>query len=288
MRQKDIDFLNYIFEVIEKQIQSYGALARIGVGPDARLIARLDSHQVTALLACANRLLNSVTADGIDPDVYTNVFGEVEFYVKHEYLRSSAGHLVDDNNVHNATYKRAASQHERLKSFETAATKQQLFKLTNDAQRQHEHDSRAIAYFVVDTACTLIANPEAEIEAKEAFGHGLDKMRQHAIPGGRYHDPEIAAQLKETYDDCKLFLMLSRLTKSTDLLLSPEAKVKQDQDRKTLSSLRERFSQLRAQTTQNTQTTKPTCRCSASFFAKATVAVLTVSAVVAGIAMRNS
>jgi hypothetical protein len=270
MRQIDSDLLSFLFKMIEAKIKDYHQLAKIGVGPDARLIARLISEEVTALLGYAEALLKSRGPNGFSPQVYNNLFPQIKFYVGLEHLRSRAGYLVDDNNIHNITHRRAEQQVKDLESLETEESKLITFKAHSASERQIEHDSYEVAYLVIKSAVALIENPDVEIEAKTAFGHGLDRMKGQAASGGRYHRLDVHEAIYTFYTNCHTFLRDSRLKKRTHDLQSREAVIKKEADIKSLAMLRAlQASPIRA--------AKSSAYCSSALFFKVATAVVVAS-----------
>ena len=111
MQSRDIDLLDFLYQMIEDKITSYHNLARTGVGPDARLIARMTRDEVSKLFELAKTLQKS---PGVNQDTYDRVFNQLEFYAKLDLIRGNAGFLVHENNVHNNTFSCAAKQIESL------------------------------------------------------------------------------------------------------------------------------------------------------------------------------
>lgn len=245
--KKYFQLFETICKIVDVQIKKYKALATGGVGPDAGMNAALVLKQVEELLKFADILLNQLQKSELDEKLFFAVFNQVHFYVKQEYLRSYAGWLIDENNIHNTVYERVKLYHEDLNKIEIDQSDQYTnnFLPVSEAQKQCEHDSHAIAFKIVNIAVQLRNNPEMELD-KGIPEHAQKILRKHVSSSeSRYYNPFYLDKIIEVHNKTKDYLEHSSLVKSTDILSLSEAQSKESEHRSIHDALLARFKQIR-------------------------------------------
>ena len=215
MRIIDKELLTFIFKLIDVQIKKYSNLADFGVGPDAKLNAKLVLDEVNDLTVLARDYLDNLKKGA---ESALGVFRTLTFYINLEYVRARAGWLIDENIIHNTVYERVCDQKKKLEQIAILAGFQnEEEKPSTERQKQIQHDSYAIAHVILDTAFALIQNPDAEIR-ETIPSHAKAIVRKHAALGGRYQKADIREEIISRHEACNLFLAASPLEKSQFIL----------------------------------------------------------------------
>jgi hypothetical protein len=200
----------FLSDLIEVQIKKYTALAKQGVGPDSRLNAALVYNEVNELLGFAEELLQALDASQEDDSKRSSlisIFNQIKFYVEQEHLRAEAGWLLDANNIHEGVANRAKKQLEQLKEIAASASIDfsSVSEPTTAIQRQCQHDSNNIAFFILALARDLRSNPNLELDKIPLHAQGI--LRKHA--SSRYQ--QFAAEIDNLYEKCSCFLQKSTI-----------------------------------------------------------------------------
>jgi hypothetical protein len=211
----------FLCKLTDIQIKKYVSLATVGVGPDARLNAKLVLNEVDELLGFSEQLLVDMQTNSDDNSLFIPLFNQVTFYIQQEYNRSYAGWLLDENQIHSTVKERVIEQLDALQDIAMLIDldMQTAVKPLTRIQKQCEYDSCAIAYRILDLAIKVKTNPDDEIATNIPI-HARNKLKSNATT--RYVDyfPEIQA-LHSQYDN---FLSSSECDKSDALLQGEEAK----------------------------------------------------------------
>jgi hypothetical protein len=239
----------FLYSLIAVQIDKAVRLATIGIGPDARLNARLVKNEVDELLQLGEQLLSMMASAKLDQKKqFTSIFNQIRFYIEQEYLRGYSGWLIAENNPHNVVYERTTQQKEQL----AVLAQQAEIDITAPAQpqteiqRQCEWDSHAIAFFILNLAVTLIKDPAAELDP-ELPPHAVQVMREHAVsPSGRYHQEPFSTSIRTWHKKCNDFMQSGSRQKSQDVLLSDEANIAAKKQKDVLQKLHERYQAIHA------------------------------------------
>jgi hypothetical protein len=215
----------FICQLIDIQIKKYSDLTKKGAGPDALMSADLARNEVNDLLMLSNRLLTTFKNSNLqDKSNFQMVFDRVKFYLNQEELRARAAWLLDANNFHSSEYERLVEQQQALCDIgkRAAINLEKTVSPSLAWEHQLQHDSNEIAYFILTIAI------EAKADDNITFPSGVPKhaeriIRNHAKPGGRYHDPEIFTEMQVLYLQTKTFLDSSPLKKNQTTLTKEEA-----------------------------------------------------------------
>ena len=245
--EKYLQLFEFIGKLIDVQIKKYKALATLGVGPDAGINATLVMKQVVELIDFANVLLTQLTKSEPDDEIFFNIFNQVHFYVEQEHLRSYAGWLIDENNIHNTVYDRIKEYQADLKQIRVEnkiEDKNNILPVT-ETQKQCEHDSHAIAFKITDIAMKLRENPDMDLDEIKIPNHAQKILRKHASPNGRYHYEKHSSEIIKIYNQTKKYLDQSQLTITTDRLASDEAKNTENEHRNTYNGLLDQFKKIK-------------------------------------------
>lgn len=216
MNKNYAKLFEFLCELIDVQIKKYVALATIGIGPDADINAMLVVEEVNELIDLANIL---VLLKRDNPEIFQSIFNQTRFYVEQEFLRADAATLIDKNNIHGGVLSRSKRQLDKLSEIATLTNIDisEPAMASTDTQKQCQHDSHAIAFFILDVATTLKQNPDA-ILSERIPDHAQKALRRNAQKDGRYFEPEIAEAIETSHQASKLFLETSALEKRTDSL----------------------------------------------------------------------
>jgi hypothetical protein len=222
--EKYARLLAFLCELIDIQIKKYVSLTRIGIGPDARMNAKLVLDEVGALFLFADQLLSELEHPSQSEQSgkqFETIFNQIKFYFEQEYIRAYAGWLIDENNIHSPEYHRLAQQSDKLQELASDA-KISLGAFSppqTPAQRQCQHDSHEIAYFILDLVVQLKQNPAMELDENTLPVHARKIMLSHiAEPDSRYNKESIWNPIQQLHERCRLFLEQSTLQKSIEKL----------------------------------------------------------------------
>lgn len=233
----------FVVELIDIQIQKYLSLAIYGVGPDARLNALLVCDEVAELLQAGGLLLKEMKAvvDGAcGNSVFLGTAHLMKFYLEQESLRSNAGHLLDDNNIHAGVKGRTAHQLKQLKDIVHDEIDFSIESLPETAvQRQCQYDSNQIARKILNLARIIRENPDIELEP-EIPKHAQVALRQNAR--GRY--VILADEIDKLYQKCDQFLMIADSNSGSSELSPQQAKIFEKNHREAFNRLITKFKQI--------------------------------------------
>ncbi len=219
----------FLCQLIDIQIKKYVSLAKFGVGPDARLNAKLVFDEVNELLDIAKRLLNNMEnpqQDCADLEYFKALFNQVKFYIEQEYVRAYAGWLLAENNIHSEVKERVEEQLNQLKKIGQSAEIDcsVLSKPITEVQRQCEYDSSAIAFYILDLAKKIKDAPEMELPSNIPL-HARIILKQNAKT--RYCTKEFTESIDELHTKYDDFLGQSDLQKSSNVLSKEDAELHQ-------------------------------------------------------------
>lgn len=247
-----IELLDFISDLIGVEIQKYTQLATIGIGPDAKMNAKLVMEEVNDLLAFSKHLLDSLKYGRARKILFTSICNQVQFYLSQEDLRGHAGWLMDENNPHDAVYKRTSELQKRLQgiSMRAGAEIPPYVKPQTPIQEQCEVDSHAIALYILEQAVTLIRDPSAALD-KNIPMHAQSILRKHAQAGGRYHQFEIKGAIEALYQQCQTFMCRTTLQKSQGTLEKEDVQAVAQSQRETLNTIRERLHKIKGASCEN-------------------------------------
>lgn len=213
--------LEFLCKFIDIQIKKYESLATVGIGPDARLNARLVLNEVDELLDLTEQLLAETELSSNDNVEFINIFNQVKFYIEQEYVRSYAGWLLAENNIHSTVKERVSEQLNELLAIA------KLIGLNTEGpsspitlvQKQCKYDSCAISYKILDLALKIRDNPQHQFDG-QIPPHALMVMKTNATSRYVTYSDEIEA-LHHKYEN---YLNSSGLEKSSTLLQGNEAR----------------------------------------------------------------
>lgn len=237
------ELFEFLCTLIDIQIKKYVSLATFGVGPDARLNAKLVFNEVNELLEFADRLQTELQTNLKDNTEFIKIFNQVKFYIDQEYVRAYAGWLLSENNIHSTVKERVSEQLDKLKN--TA----QLINLDisaplkpeTETQKQCEHDSCAIAFRILELAQKIRSNPQMELDNKIP-DHAKKVLRVNATTRYVNYADDID-RLHKKYDE---FLQDSDLGKSSSTLLGEDAKNHQEKHLQRLDNLLKAYKNINA------------------------------------------
>ncbi|WP_392536388.1 hypothetical protein [Legionella sp. 227] len=243
------ELFEFLCELIDIQIKKYVALAKFGVGPDARLNAKLVFEEVNELLGFAKQLIDdmenqqrdkSITADR---EQFIALFNQVKFYIEQEYVRSYAGWLLAENNIHSEVKERVETQLNQLKKIGQAAEIDCSLpsQPTTKVQKQCEYDSCAIAFYILDLAKKIKDNPEMELP-ENIPPHARIILKKNAQT--RYCEEKIATPIEELHKKYDDFLSQSDLQKSSSVFSKEEAELHQKTHREKWENLFNRYKNI--------------------------------------------
>lgn len=234
----------FLCMLIDIQIKKYVSLARIGVGPDASMNAKLVFDQVNELMPFLEELLVPLENHSQNKaDNFQAIFNRIFFYLTHEHLRGYAGWLIDENPIHTPEFNRLQEQLAGINNIgELARIDLTLSSIAEtELQKQSQYDSYAISFLILDVAIKLRDNPEMQL-GNEIPAHATRILRKHATgPDGRYYRKDIFTDIKKIHAKCQNFLNQSVLKKSITMLSLEEAKQKADVHRDKLNSYLARY-----------------------------------------------
>lgn len=236
----------FLCELTDIQIKKYVALAKFGVGPDARLNAKLVFNEVNELLGFMEELredLENPEQGYVTPERFTTLFYQTKFYIEQEYVRAYAGWLLSENNIHSEVKERVEEQLNRLKSIGQAAQINCSIpsKPLSDVQKQCEHDSSAIAFHILDLAKSIKENPEIQLPSNIP-PHARIILKLNATT--RYCAEEFAIPIEELHKKYDNFLRQSELQKSSSVLSKEDAELHQETHRAKWDNLFERYKKI--------------------------------------------
>ncbi|MCP0914391.1 hypothetical protein NKV53_08565 [Legionella sp. 27cVA30] len=234
-----------LYELINVQIDKYVALATRGVGPDARLNSKLVANEVDELLTFAHQLcvlMHNKAWDMQGHRVYETIFNQIRFYIVQEQTRAHAGWLLDENNFHLGVKQRTDAQLDKLnKIAETTKVNILAAKPLTATQKQCEHDSIEIAFYILDLAKQIKANPTMQFDPQYKIPkHAQEIMRKNATT--RYG--QFANEIDQLHEKYKLFLETSDLEKETGKLQAKEAKTYAEKHKKNCQTLLEKYKKI--------------------------------------------
>jgi hypothetical protein len=219
------ELFDFLCNLIDIQIKKYVSLATFGVGPDARLNAKLVCDEVNELLKFGEQLLTEIKRQTlpIANAHFINIFNQVKFYVEQEYIRAHAGWLLDENNIHTPVMGRVTEQLEQLNEIAKLAEidSSTASKPVTVVQKQCKYDSCAIAFHILDLAKKIKYNPEMEVDTNIPL-HARIILKRNATT--RYCKEEFARPIDDLHEQYNAFLIHSDLAKSCSLLSKEVAK----------------------------------------------------------------
>lgn len=239
---KENDLFEFLCNLMDIQIKKYVTLASTGVGPDARLNAKLVLDEVDELLTFAQKLLKDIE-NQVPSEQFTPIFNQVKFYVEQEYDRTYAAWLLDENTHTTPIYKRAQEQLTQLQQIALANSincSQKATPLTQ-IQKQCEYDSSTLAFCILDLANKLKENPELEL-SEQIPGQARTLLKQNALK--RYCKAEFAKPIAELHQYYADFLQLSTLKKNNSSLSKEEALAYKEQHQSQYRNLRDRYQKI--------------------------------------------
>lgn len=245
MKEKK-ELFEFLCELIDVQIKKYVSLATLGVGPDARLNAKLVFNEVNELLEFAGQLLeliNHPKQGSADQQDFLILFDQTKFYVEQEYVRAYAGWLLSENNIHSGVKDRVAEQLALLNKIGEAAQVDCSIpsRPKSKVQKQCEYDSAAIALHILDLAKSIKENPDMELSPTIPI-HARIILKKNATT--RYCDEEFATPILALHKKYEAFLKESDLQKSSSVLLKEEALSQQKIHRTQWEHLLERYQKI--------------------------------------------
>jgi hypothetical protein len=219
----DKEFFEFLCELIDIQIKKYVALTKIGIGPDARLNARLVFNEVSELIQFAEILIKLIQNPSLDKQALADIYTQVKFYLEQEHIRAYAGWLLDENNIHTPGLSRVKGQLEHLNKIgqSVGIDGTTPSEPVTDIQKQCQHDSCSIAFYILDLAKQIIANPEMELD-DNIPKHARMILKRNVVI--RYGKSEFSKPIEELHSKYDAFLKTSHFDKSSSVLLSSDAK----------------------------------------------------------------
>jgi hypothetical protein len=238
MKLAYIQLFEFLYDLIDIQIKKYSALTRIGVGPDAGMNAALVADEVDELISFAETLLISIEQKKYDKTELTTIFNQIRFYIEQEYLRATAGWFLDENNIHSSSVQRLNQQKQLLTNIATEASINinQAAPAMTERQKQCEHDSHEIAFFILDIVADLRKNPNLVFNANIPT-HAQRILRIHSAPNGRFQQEPLWQKIQPLHNQCWLFLRNSSLRRSTDILTEQGAQDLAGEHQRTLTAI---------------------------------------------------
>ncbi|KTD74326.1 hypothetical protein [Legionella tucsonensis] len=240
------ELFEFLCELIDIQIKKYVSLAKFGVGPDARLNAKLVFEEVNELLTFAEKLIEDLENPQqvcADPEYFNALFYQTKFYIEQEYVRAYAGWLLSENNIHSGVKGRVEEQLNQLKQIGQSAQIDCSIpsKPLTDVQKQCEHDSSAIAFRILDLAKNIKENPEMELPSNIPL-HARIILKQNATT--RYCIEDFAKPIEELHKKYDDFLQQSTLEKSNNVLLKEDAELHQKTHKEKWDNLFKRYERI--------------------------------------------
>ncbi|MGC1182388.1 hypothetical protein [Legionella sp.] len=244
MKNYNYDALfEFVYELINTQIEKYVNLVKIGIGPDASINANLVLDEVTELMDSAKNLLMHIEKPPHTHEEFVIILEQVRFYLEQEQLRGTASYLLDENKVHSGQIDWMNKQFGVFSEFSAAADidmSRPALAIT-ESQKQCEHDSNAIAFYILDIAKKLKSDPKIEFE--QSFPkHAAIILRRNASPEiNRYNQPNISQKIDELHARTNTFLKQSNLKKRDDLFCIADLNKKQLTHQELLTQLLSRY-----------------------------------------------
>lgn len=231
----------FLCTLINIQIKKYVALATVGIGPDARLNAKLVFNEVNELLELAQCILKDIEEQKLFHHiVFQSYFNQVKFYIEQEYTRAYAGWLLDANNIHTPVMDRVQEQLIQIKKIGQAANIDyfSVSEAVTEVQKQCEYDSCAIAFYILDLAKKIKENRDIEPDSNIPQ-HARTILKRNATT--RYCLEEIAKPIDDLHKKYTDFLSHSDFKKSTSLLSKEDAKLYEVQHKEQWQKLFDRY-----------------------------------------------
>lgn len=230
------ELFEFLCKLVDIQIKKYVSLAQFGVGPDARLNAKLVFDEVNELLGFAEQLLSDLEKQSknksitSDTQCFAPLFNQIKFYIEQEHARAYAGWLLSENNIHTEVKERVEEQLTELKRIGQLAgiDCSTLSEPKTEIQKQCEYDSIAIAFYILDIAKKIKENPGMELPGNIPQ-HARIILRHNAET--RYCSEEIASALQSLHKKYSDFLRQSELQKSSNVLSKEDAEFHQKNHR---------------------------------------------------------
>lgn len=240
------ELFEFLCELIDVQIKKYVSLAKFGVGPDARLNAKLVFGEVNELLTFAEQLIEDLEnpkQGSTAQEHFTSLFSQTKFYIEQEYVRAYAGWLLSENNIHSEVKERVEEQLKQLTQIGQSAQIDSSIpsKPLTEVQEQCEYDSIAIAFRILDLAKNVKENPEIELPSNIPL-HARNILKQNAIT--RYCVEEFAKPIEELHKKYNEFLGQSKLKKSNDVLSKEDAQSHQKTHKEKWENLFNRYKSI--------------------------------------------
>ncbi|CAM3167735.1 Uncharacterised protein [Legionella steigerwaltii] len=242
------ELFEFLCELIDIQIEKYVALAKFGVGPDARLNAKLVFDEVNELLGFAEQLIESLESQQqdksiVDPKQFITLFNQVKFFIEQEHVRAYAGWLLAENNIHSEVKERVEKQLTQLKQIgQSAGVDNSIPSIPiTDVQKQCEYDSSAIAFYILDLAKKIKDDPKMELP-RNIPPHAQIILKKNAQT--RYCMEEIRQPIEELHKKYDDFLHQSELQKSSNVFSKEDAKLHQTTHRTKWENLFKRYKDI--------------------------------------------
>lgn len=104
---------------------------------------------------------------------FSPIFEQIKFYVEQEHARAYAGWLLDENNIHTPVMSRVNEQLSELKNIGQLAQldSTQPSKPVTNTQKQCEHDSHTIAFYILDLVKQLQNDEHVELGLLSPFNN---------------------------------------------------------------------------------------------------------------------
>lgn len=227
------ELFEFLCELIDIQIKKYVDLALRGIGPDARLNAKLVFNEVNELLDFATQLIAEIKAPVVDNSSFNKLFLQIKFYTEQEYIRAYAGWLLAENNIHATVKERVEQQLEQLQYIaESAHLISTDTSPKTETQKQCQHDSIAIAFHILDLVLQIKKTPDMA-KPKDLPSHAFMVLKAQAT--SRY--VTFAQEIEQLHQHYKEFLQESLLAKTSTSLEGPAAQIYKDQHEQQLNTL---------------------------------------------------
>lgn len=242
-----IALFQFLNTLIDTQITKYVKLATIGIGPDARINACLVVAEVDELLELSDALLNEIAINlaiaPVDNPNFLPIFEQIKFYIEQEHTRAYAGWLLDANNIHTPVMSRVKEQLEQLKGIAQSAGIEcsRSAKPVTSIQKQCEHDSYAIAFYILDLVKQIQNDTNSDLSEKIP-AHALSIIKKNVAT--RYEQEEFSNAINQLHTTCQEYLNQSTLEKTSSSLTSDDAQFHQITHLKQLVNIRKRYNQL--------------------------------------------
>ena len=215
LRKKLFEF---VCGLIDRQIEKYDDLARIGIGPDALFSAQLTLDEVVELLDFAKQLMKEIKSPPKDNSNLIKIFNQVKFYLEQEVLRFKASWLLDENNIHSNGKERVEKELEQLKTIAGEIIDFSDSMPLTDIQKQCQYNSAAIAFYILNLVKNLNKNSEIE-QPSDVPKHAWRIIKLNAS-AKRYDLYE--KDINDLHEQCEEILQASTLEKTPSNLMKEQ------------------------------------------------------------------